>query len=555
MKKNINDEQKNFLENSDNNQTFSDNKKEKDISFYNYGDIKSKNSLEMIGISKEFLGGKIIANDDVSIKVIRNEIHALVGENGSGKSTLMSILFGIYKPTKGVIKINDKEILINTPQIAKKIGIGMVHQHYQLVENMSLIENVILGQEESFNLSMQKSEKKFVEICKKYNFILDPQSLVMDLSIGQKQKLEIIKVLWNDKEIIVFDEPTAALSTDEVTEFLNILKSFKKNGKTVIFISHKLKEVKEIADRLTILRKGKVIKTLEVKKVNIDQISKLMIGELIRLKFKKTYNIQKKVGFEVKNLTTVKEEGSQRLKNISFKVRVGEIVGIAGIGDNGQTELLEAINGLRYILDGKIIINEDIDISNFSINKRQKYISHIPEDRHKYGVASRMNLIENSTITNIESKEFSKLWITRGNKKNGKSWIKDSNKIKFWTNKIIDNMNVEGANDINSPIGNLSGGNQQKFVVGREIDQKYKVLVAGHPTRGLDIKAISNIYKTIISKSENAAVLLSSYELDELLAVCDRILVVFKGEIKKVVDVKKASAQFEIAKAMVGGST
>ncbi len=527
------------------------------LSFETHGNINSKHSLEMKNITKEFLGGKIIANDNVSIKIIRNEVHALVGENGSGKSTLMSILFGIYKPTAGKILINDEEIEIKTPMTAKKLGIGMVHQHYQLIENMSLIENAILGQEDSKVLSLSKSKERFKEISDQYGFNLNPNELVLNLTIGQKQKLEIVKVLWQEKEILVFDEPTAALSTVEIKEFLNIIKTFKKNGKTIIFISHKLNEVKQVADRISILRKGKMIKTDDSAKMNIDQISKSMVGELVKLKFNKPYKVQDEVLFEVKNISSFKQEGSQHLENINLKIKRGEIVGLAGIGENGQTELLEALTGLRDISSGEIILNKNssMNIERMTIKQRQDFMVHVPEDRHRFAMAGSLSLLDNAVITNIDRKKFSKFWIEYPHRdvERGYNILKDSEEIKKWTTEIIKDMDVQGAGDYNSLARNLSGGNQQKFVVGREIKQPYDVLIAGHPTRGLDILSIRNIYQFIIDKSEQAAVILSSFELDELLAVCDRIAIIYKGKIVNIVDAKKASAQAEIAKYMVGG--
>ncbi len=527
------------------------------LSFETHGNVESQYSLEMKNITKEFLGGKIIANDNVSIQVIRNEVHALVGENGSGKSTLMSILFGIYNPTAGKILINDEEIEIKTPMTAKKLGIGMVHQHYQLIENMTLLENAILGQEDSKILSLANSKDRFKEISDLYGFNLNPNELVLNLTIGQKQKLEIVKVLWQEKEILVFDEPTAALSTVEIKEFLNIIKTFKQNGKTIIFISHKLNEVKQVADRISILRKGKMVKTADASKMNIDEISKLMVGELVKLKFNKPYKVQDEVLFEMKNLSSYREEGSQHLDNINLKINRGEIIGLAGIGENGQTELLEVLTGLRKISNGEIILNKkgSMNVGEMTIKQRQDFMVHVPEDRHRYAMAGSLSLLDNSVITNIDRKKFSTFWIEHPHREveRGYNILKDSKKIKSWTKEIIQEMDVQGAGDYNSLARNLSGGNQQKFIVGREIKQPYDVLIAGHPTRGLDILSIRNIYQNIIDRSEHSAVILSSFELDELLAVCDRIAIIYKGKIVKVVDAKKASAQAEIAKYMVGG--
>jgi len=616
-----------------------------------FGDNQSDNILDMIGITKEFLGGRIIANDNVDLSIKRNEIHALIGENGSGKSTLMSILFGIYEPTAGQIFYNDEEIEIETPMTAKKLGIGMVHQHYQLVENMSCIENVLLGQEggwivpiksklrnrveQKLNKELKDHKKdskkfkndatyRFKELVKKYKFNLDPYTKVQELTIGQKQKLEIIKVLWEDKDLIVFDEPTAALSLQEIEEFMSIIKNFKKEGKTVIFISHKLHEVKSLADRLTILRKGKAIETVPNKNLNVDAISKKMIGELVKLEFKNKSKVTKEKLLEVKGLSTKQEDKSQKLTDINLEIFKGEILGIAGVGDNGQTELLEVISGLRSIESGTIKIGSK-DITKFSIKERNKILGHIPEDRHKYGMAQDMNLYDNPVINIIELEKFSKLFVDRPNlspknkgmtndekieilkhfiefeiqddelingyykfidliddleklsnkdlevklqdkeysklfnklfkkviSKKGNNIIINKESIKSWTNEIINEMDVYGADEPRSIIRNLSGGNQQKFVVGREVKQDYKLLVAGHPTRGLDVKAIKNVYATIIENADHAATILSSYELEELLAVCDRIAIIFNGTINTIIDVKDKNVVSKIGKAMVG---
>ena len=725
----------------------------------NFGDNKSENILDMVGITKTFLGGKIIANDNIDLSIMRNEIHALIGENGSGKSTLMSILFGIYEPTGGTIFYNDKEIEISSPMIAKKLGIGMVHQHYQLVENMSVIENVLLGQEgapilpiknnfidkklrkpedlekrindhttkkikqledkiikikqeiESKNKELDnkinKSEsdklvdkllnksddykkimnkrienykdkisfykdnyhnatKRFNDLVEKYKFNLEPMTKVFELTVGQKQKLEIIKVLWQDKDLIVFDEPTAALSIQEIQEFMNIIKSFKKDGKTVIFISHKLLEVRELADRLTILRKGKAIETTLNKNLNIDTISKKMIGELVKLEFNKKNIPTDKIIFELTNVETLEKEKEQKLTNINLQIREGEILGIAGVGDNGQTELLEAIIGLRKIIKGTIEVDNQ-DISKKTIRERNQLVAHVPEDRHKYGIVNDMNIVDNSVLNCIDLKQFSKLYIDKSiptllenvkefkkyyianlkveieninftslkkikkikkdspldkkelilkvknqNKKDiqklssnyikwleslklrinsykknkiilkeqelnkeelkkeiidlrlklelfdkrlnkGINLIKNQNEIVEWTKDIIHIMDVQGANEIKQQTRNLSGGNQQKFVIGREILQEHRVLIAGHPTRGLDVKAIKNIYRNIIEGSKKNATLLCSYELPELLAVCHRIAIIHRGKIQDVVETSDKKALEKISLAMVGG--
>ncbi len=506
--------------------------------------------LEMTNITKTFLNGKIIANDDISISFERNKIHTIIGENGSGKSTLMSILFGLYKQDSGKIRLNGKRVDMYTAGASKKYKIGMVHQHFHLVDDFTILENILIGQEEDFSsfgfINKSKAKEKLQNLITQYNFNLEPNKKVGKLNVGQKQKVEILKVLWKEKSIIVFDEPTATLSVKEIEDLLQIIVALKESGKTIIFISHKLQEVKQISDNISILSKGKLKGTFVNKDLSKDDIANLMFDDVKETSInKEAHSInQNKIALKVEDLVYDTSSGFRALNGVSFDIYEGEIFGLAGIEGNGQEEIINTIAGIKKPKSGKIeVFNKSI--MKWNIKKRNEIMSHIPIDRIKYGLAPNLSIEFNSIISDLRNPKFARLNLFNRN------LILNSNVIEQHTQNIIARMNVDGANDVTNEIRNLSGGNQQKFVVGRELEKSHELLLAGHPTRGLDIKAINNIYQNIIDNSQNKGTLLYSLEISELINVCDRIAILYKGKIVDIIDPIKTTFE-EISNLMIG---
>lgn len=478
-------------------------------------------AIEMLNITKEFPGIK--ANDNVTLQVKQGEIHALLGENGAGKSTLMSILFGLYQPDEGEIRINGQTVQINDPNDANKYNIGMVHQHFKLVHNFTVLENIILGMEETKNTIIQKdsAKKKVVELSQKYKLNIDPDALISDITVGMQQRVEILKMLFRDNNILIFDEPTAVLTPQEIDELMTIMKDLIKEGKSIIFITHKLNEIKAVANRCTILRKGKYIKTVDVADTPVETLSELMVGRKVNFIVDKDKPQIGETVLEVKNLSYKPPHASKDvLKNVSFQVRRGEIVCIAGIDGNGQSELVYALSGLIKNDSGQIILNGE-DISSSSIRRRTlKGISHIPEDRHKHGLILDYNLAENFILKSYFDKRY---------QHNG--FINFDEMYKNAEN-LIQKYDVRSGEGARSVTRGMSGGNQQKAIIAREIEENADLLIAVQPTRGLDVGAIEFIHKQLVNQRDNhKAVLLVSLELDEVMNVSDRILVMYEGEI------------------------
>lgn len=496
--------------------------------------------LYMQNITKTFLGGRIIANDNISLDVKSGEIHAIIGENGAGKSTLMSVLFGIYTPDAGNIQIDGRDVEIKNPNHASEIGIGMVHQHFKLIDTLTVAENIMLGQERIKNkvvLDLASANTRVKEISERYGFNIDPKSIVGKLSIGQKQKVEIIKMLWKDKDILIFDEPTAVLTPDEIAGFLEMLRNFKEEGKTIIIITHKLGEVKDIADNYTVLRRGKNVAEGNVKTATIEKMASEMVGKQIALDLPRGKSNAGDVVIKVENLSYVLKDGTKKLDNVSFEIRANEILGFAGVEGNGQDELVKCIYGILKPTAGRVLIN-DVDVTNMGIHERKQLVSYITEDRHGFGLILDMKAKENVALTTID--EFSKYGILNGSK------------IKKYYQDIKAKFDLRGSDDGEAPARGMSGGNQQKLIIGREVVKEHKVLLASQPTRGLDIGAIENTYKYIVEDRENgAAVLLVSFELPEILGVSDRIAIINKGQIVEIIDGKKATAE-QIGIAMAG---
>ena len=478
--------------------------------------------IEMLNITKEFPG--IIANENITLQVEHKEIHALLGENGAGKSTLMSVLFGLYQPEQGTIKKNGEVVKINNPNDANRLGIGMVHQHFKLVEDFTVLENIILGAETIGGLGVLKmadARKKVVDLSQKYNLSIDPDAKVEDIGVGMQQRVEILKMLYRDNEILIFDEPTAVLTAAEINELMDIMVSLSKEGKSIIFITHKLNEIKKVANKCTVLRKGKYIGTVNVADTSKEELSKMMVGRSISFKVDKKPAEPKETIFEVKNLMLKsKTSGKNLLNNISFKVRQGEIVSIAGIDGNGQSELVYALSGLLPADSGEIILNND-HFESKSVRYRSMHgMSHIPEDRQKYGLVLDYTLAENMILQTYFKPEFQQ-----------HGFLKNDSMYEY-SDRLIKQYDVRSGQGSKTLARSMSGGNQQKAIIAREIDKDPSLLLAVQPTRGLDVGAIEYIHQQLVRvRDEDKGVLLVSLEIDEVMMVSDRILVIYEGEL------------------------
>ena len=500
-------------------------------------------AIEMLHITKRFPG--IVANDDITLQLKKGEIHALLGENGAGKSTLMSVLFGLYQAEEGVIKKDGKEVEIKDPNDANRLGIGMVHQHFKLVECFSVLDNIILGDEPTSKggfLRKDAARKKIVELSDKYGLSVDPDALIEDITVGMQQRTEILKMLYRDNEILIFDEPTAVLTPQEIEELMQIMKNLAAEGKSILFISHKLNEIMEVSDRVTVLRKGKCIGTVETAHTTAEELSAMLVGRNVN------FHVEKgplKTGGEVlsvEHLTVAsKVHKNNAVKDVSFKVRAGEIVCIAGIDGNGQTELVYALTGLEPAVSGKITL-EGKDITHASIRQRSLMgMSHIPEDRHKHGLVLDYALEDNMVLQRYFEPEFT-----------DKAGFLRRRNIRAYADGLIEQYDVRAGQGPATPARSMSVGNQQKAIVAREIDKNPELLVAVQPTRGLDVGAIEYIHKQLVAQRDaGKAVLLVSLELDEVMDVPDRILVMYEGEIVGQLD-PKTTTQEELGLYMAG---
>ncbi|WP_066895831.1 ABC transporter ATP-binding protein [Clostridium nigeriense] len=496
--------------------------------------------VEMLNIRKEFPG--IIANDNVTLQLKKGEIHALLGENGAGKSTLMGMLFGMYSPEAGIIKVNGKEVKISSPNVANDLGIGMVHQHFKLVENFTVTENIILGLEPKkfLTVDIKSAAKKIEELSKAYGLNVDPYAKIEDISVGMQQRVEILKMLYRNAEVLIFDEPTAVLTPQEIEDLIGIMKNLIREGKSIILITHKLKEIKEAADRCTVIRRGKYIGTVNVKETSEADMAKMMVGRQVSFKVNKGEAHLGEEVLKIENLSVKNNKKVLGLKNFNLEVKRGEIVGIAGVEGNGQTELVEAITGMRAAEEGKILFNGN-EITNYSIRKRiEEGIAHIPEDRHKRGLILDYTLEDNLVLKVYKNEPFSK---------NG---LINRNKITEYSNEIIETFDVRSGEGGKSPARSLSGGNQQKGIIGREIQSNPDLLIAVQPTRGLDVGSIEYIHKRLVEQRDSGkAVLLVSLELDEILNVSDRIAIVNNGELVGVVNADETDEN-EVGLMMAG---
>ena len=499
-------------------------------------------AIEMLHITKRFPG--IVANDDITLQLKKGEIHALLGENGAGKSTLMSVLFGLYRPEEGVIKKDGQEVEIRDPNDANALGIGMVHQHFKLVECFTVLDNIIMGVEPCRHGFLQKGEarKKVMALSEKYGLHVDPDALVEDITVGMQQRTEILKMLYRDNEILIFDEPTAVLTPQEIEELMQIMRSLAAEGKSILFISHKLNEIMEVADRCSVLRKGKYIGTVNIADTSREELSRMMVGRDVEFVVHKEPAKPGETILEVEGLTIAsKAHNNNAVKNVSFTVRAGEIVCIAGIDGNGQTELVYGLTGLESAKSGRICLRGE-DITHASIRRRSTMgMSHIPEDRHKHGMVLDYSLEDNMVLQRYFEPEF----VT-------KTGFLKRRAIRAYASRLIEQYDVRSGQGPVTVARSMSGGNQQKAIIAREIDKNPELLIAVQPTRGLDVGAIEYIHKQIVSQRDSGkGVLLVSLELDEVMALSDRILVMYEGEIVGELDPKTTTVE-ELGLYMAG---
>ena len=497
--------------------------------------------IEMLHITKEFPG--IIANDDITLQLKKGEIHALLGENGAGKSTLMSVLFGLYQPEKGVIKKDGKEVKINNPNDATALNIGMVHQHFKLIDVFTVLDNIILGAEDTKMGFLQRraARKKVQELSERYGLKVDLDARIESITVGMQQRVEILKMLYRDNEVLIFDEPTAVLTPQEIEELLEIMRGLKREGKSILFISHKLNEIMAVADRVSVLRKGKYIGTVNTADVTKADLSSMMVGRPVQLEVHKDESHPTDPVLQIENLSvTSRLYKKDAVKNVSFTVRKGEIVCIAGIDGNGQTELVHAVSGLEKISGGKITLNGK-DISNASVRARSAAgMSHIPEDRHKHGLVLDFTLEQNMVLQKYLEPRFQNHGFIR------------FDEIRQYSQALIDKFDVRSGQGPVTIARSMSGGNQQKAIIARELDRDMPLVVAVQPTRGLDVGAIEFIHSQLVQERDNGkAVLLVSLELDEVMNLSDRILVMYEGEIVGEFDPKQVTVE-ELGLYMAG---
>ena len=491
-------------------------------------------AIEMLNITKKFPG--IIANDNISLQLKKGEIHALLGENGAGKSTLMSVLFGLYQPEEGIIKKDGKEVKINDPNDANDLGIGMVHQHFKLVECFSVLDNIILGVEPNKAGFLQKSEArdKVLALSDKYGLHIDPDAIIEDITVGMQQRTEILKMLYRDNEILIFDEPTAVLTPQEIAELMQIMKNLAAEGKSILFISHKLTEIMEVADRCSVIRKGKYVGTVDTASTTIEELSAMMVGRNVSFHVEKKEQKKGETVLSIENMTVAsKVHKNNAVKNVSMNIHAGEIVCIAGIDGNGQTEFVHGLTGLEPLVSGKITMGGK-NITKASIRQRSVMgMSHIPEDRHKHGLVLDYTLEDNLVLQRYFEPEFT-----------SKAGFLKRKNIRDYATKLIEQYDVRSGQGPVTVARSMSGGNQQKAIIAREVDRNPELLVAVQPTRGLDVGAIEYIHKQLIAQRDaGKAVLLVSLELDEVMDVPDRILVMYEGEIVGEFDPKKTTQE------------
>ena len=499
-----------------------------------------ENVIEMREITKIF--GQFVANDKIYLHLRRGEIHALLGENGAGKSTLMNMLAGLLEPTSGEIAVNGQVVKLDSPSKAASLGIGMVHQHFMLVEAFTVAENIILGSEITKNgvLDIKKAIQEIKELSEKYGLAVDPSAKIEDISVGAQQRVEILKTLYRGADILIFDEPTAVLTPAEIDELMIIMKNLVKEGKSIILITHKLDEIRAVSDRVTVIRRGKSIETVEIAGATNQDLAEMMVGRSVSFTTEKNPPQPKEVILSIKDLVVNENRGIPAVKNLSLDVRAGEIVGIAGIDGNGQSELIQAITGLRKVKSGTINIKGKNVVGLPPRKITEMKVSHVPEDRHRDGLVLDMTISENIALQTYYKEPLSK---------NG---ILNYTNIHNYARKLMEEFDVRAANDY-VPASALSGGNQQKAIIAREVDRDPDLLIVSQPTRGLDVGAIEYIHKRLIGERDKGkAVLVVSFELDEILNLSDRIAVIHDGKIQGIVTPAETNKQ-ELGILMAGG--
>jgi ABC-type uncharacterized transport system ATPase subunit len=496
--------------------------------------------LELRGMTKRFPG--VLANDHVDFDLRRAEVHALLGENGAGKSTLMNVLYGLYHPDEGEIRINGEPVRIDSPRAAIDRGIGMVHQHFMLIPVMTVAENIVLASEPTQGgvfLDYDQAVRKVEELSRAFNFAIDPHARVQDITVGQQQRVEILKALYRGADILILDEPTAVLTPQEADELFGILKTLQREGMSIIFISHKLREVLEIAERITVLRRGKKVDTVPREGATEDTLARLMVGREVLLRVDKTAPSPGDMLLEVEDLTVLDDRGLEAVKGVSFDVHSGEIVGIAGVDGNGQSELIDALTGLRHVASGRVTVGGR-DVTTASARGHlDEGLGHIPEDRHRRGLVLDFSLAENIALHDYRLPPNSR-W----------GWLRPG-RLVARARKLLKEFDVRGGGP-QTRAASLSGGNQQKVVVAREVARDPRVLIAAQPTRGLDVGAIEFVHRRLVEeRDEGRAVLLISLEIDEVLSLADRILVIYEGRI--VAEFGPDVSEQELGIAMTGG--
>lgn len=497
--------------------------------------------IEMRDITKSF--GTFKANDQINLQLKKGEIHALLGENGAGKSTLMNVLSGLLEPTSGEILMGGEVVKISSPTKASQLGIGMVHQHFMLVDAFTVTENIILGNEPGRlgMLDRRQAREEILRVSNQYGLQVNPDAYVRDISVGMQQRVEILKMLYRGADILIFDEPTAVLTPQEIDELAKIMQGLVQEGKSIILITHKLDEIKAVADRCTVIRRGKGIGTVNVNEVNSQQLADMMVGRSVSFKTDKKAADPQEVVLAIDNLVVKENRGLDAVKGLTLEVRAGEVLGIAGIDGNGQSELIQALTGLRKVESGEIVLNDE-KITNLRPRKiTEAGVSHVPEDRHKYGLVLEMSVAENIALQTYYKEPLSHFGVL------------NYNEINYHARDLIQEFDVRTVNEL-VPAKSLSGGNQQKAIIAREISRDPELLIVANPTRGLDVGAIEFIHKRIIEQRDKfKAVLLVSFELEEILNVSDRIAVIHDGEIVGVVNANETSEQ-ELGLLMAGSS-
>ena len=499
-----------------------------------------ENVIEMREITKVF--GEFVANDKINLELRKGEIHALLGENGAGKSTLMNMLAGLLEPTSGEIVVNGQVVKLDSPSKAASLGIGMVHQHFMLVEAFTVAENIILGSELTKNgvLDIARATREINELSDRYGLAVDPTAKVADISVGAQQRVEILKTLYRGADILIFDEPTAVLTPSEIDELMAIMKNLVKEGKSIILITHKLDEIRAVSDRVTVIRRGKSIETVEIAGATNADLAEMMVGRSVSFKTEKQEAQPKEVVLSIKDLVVNENRGVPAVKNLSLDVRAGEIVGIAGIDGNGQSELIQAITGLRKIESGSVELKGQSIVGLHPRQITEMSVGHVPEDRHRDGLVLEMMISENIALQTYYKEPLSK-----------KGILNYTNIIRY-AKQLMQEFDVRAASEI-VPASALSGGNQQKAIIAREVDRNPDLLIVSQPTRGLDVGAIEYIHKRLIQERDNGkAVLVVSFELDEILNVSDRIAVIHDGKIQGIVTPETTNKQ-ELGVLMAGG--